>query len=243
MLDCDTLESSLSRFKGCKPTNEGLRIAADCLLPSFEQLHVYVVRFGDGYIVHDDCAAARSAWGHGVDAATTAKDVSAVARTFSCKSENNQISIVVPSSEWIWSAVASVANASAEAARRSVSKARKLAAPSLYAQTRIAIERGTPDARLVTEFSFSGSSGRHYQFDFGVLRGESTALIDIVSPHPTSIAFKHLAFSDVAIGPSDEKYIVYAGDLTQSDKVLLSNVADLIALTETRVKEGWNVFH
>ena len=91
------------------------------------------MKFGDGLIVHDDCAAARSAWMHGVDERTVAKDIAAVARAFSCRSEDNQISMGVQGIDWLWSAVASVANASAEAARRSVGKARKEAARELEA--------------------------------------------------------------------------------------------------------------
>lgn len=125
MLDCSDIDISLAQFRSCTLTPDGLRIKTDCLLPSFEQVYVYVVQFGDGLIVHDDCAAARSAWVHGVDERTVAKDIAAVARTFSCISDNNQISIGIPDLDWLWSGVASVANASAEAARRSVGKARK----------------------------------------------------------------------------------------------------------------------
>jgi hypothetical protein len=242
MLDCADLDASLARFKGCTATQDGLRIATDCLLPSFEQVHVYVVKFGDGLIVHDDCAAARSAWVHGVDDVTIAKDVAAVAKAFSCKAESNQISLGVPDPAWLWSAVASVANASAEAARRSVGKARKAPEQTLFLRAFRAIEKGTLGASVVRDFSYAGDSGRQYGFDIGVVLGDAVALVDVVSAHPTSVAFKHMAFSDVRVGPQGEKYIVHGGDLPSTDRVLLSNVADLITITDAKEREGWNVF-
>ena len=242
MLDCADLDASLARFKACEATQDGLRIATDCLLPSFEQVHVYVVKFGDGMIVHDDCAAARSAWIYGVDDVTIAKDVASVANAYSCKVESNQIFLGVPDAAWLWSAVASVANASAEAARRAVGKARKAPEQTLFLRAFRAIEKGTLGISVVRDFSYLGDSGRQYDFDMGVVKGDAVALVDIVSEHPTSVAFKHMAFSDVRISPGGGKYIVRAGDLLSTDKVLLSNVADLIAITEAKEKERWNVF-
>lgn len=242
MLDCTDIDTSLAQFKSCTATRDGLRITTDCLLPSFEQVHVYVVKFGDGLIVHDDCAAARSAWMHGVDERTVAKDIAAVARAFSCRSEDNQISMGVPGIDWLWSAVASVANASAEAARRSVGKARKAPEQTLFIRAFTAIEKGTLGASILRSYNYAGDSGRRYDFDIGVVRRDDVALVEIVTAHPASIAFKHLAFSDVSVGPSGAKYIVHGGDLLAADKVLLSNVADLVSITEAREHEGWNVF-
>ena len=71
--------ASLARLKGCEAMQNGLRIATDCLPPSFEQVHVYVATLRDGTIVNDDCAVAHSAWVYGVDDVTIAKDVAFVA--------------------------------------------------------------------------------------------------------------------------------------------------------------------
>jgi hypothetical protein len=242
MLDCTKLSDDLGPFKGCMQTAEGLRVATDCLLPSFEQVHVYVVSFGGGYIVHDGAAAARSAWAHGVDHQAISADIAFAARAFSCSVKDNQISLTAASRDWLWSAIASVANASAEAARRSVGKAKPVKERSLIGRARRAIENGTPSASVLSEYPIAGSSGRQYKVDLGVVRREHLSLVEAVSAHPTSVAFKHQAFSDIDLGRRGNKFIVHSDDLGSADRVLLSNVADLISLSDQKVEEGWNVF-
>ena len=242
MLDCANLTTDLGPFKGCVQTTDGLRVATDCLMPSFEQVHVYIITHGGEYVVHDGSAAARAAWTHGVDHQIVSNDIAAVAQAFSCKAKDNQISLTVASREWLWSAIASVANASAEAARRSLGSEAVGKEKNLLHRARTAIERGTPTASIIPKYPIAGTSGRKYRVELGVARRENLSLIQAVSAHPGSVAHKYQAFSDIDIGKRGQKFIVHSDDLASADRVLLSNVADLVALSDRQVEEGWNVF-
>lgn len=242
MLDCAGLDDAFAPFKGCQVTSQGLRVSTDCLLPSFEQLHVFIVQKGTEFIIHDDGAAARSGWDHGADHPSIKSATAASARAFSCDVTDVQLSITVPSREWLWSGVVTVANASADAARRVVGKTAAVKESSVIQIAERAIKRGTPSGKVYQDYLLFGESGREYRFDLGVMRDGRLALVSAVSHYTQSIAAKHLAFSDAGKGSGALRYIVHTGDLTAPDKVLLSNVADLIALEAVQRGNGWNVF-
>jgi hypothetical protein len=52
-MSCASLSSFFSAFAVCEETPDGARVATHCLYPSFEAVHVYVVRVDDKFYVHD----------------------------------------------------------------------------------------------------------------------------------------------------------------------------------------------
>lgn len=83
-------------------------------------------------------------------------------------------------------------------------------------------------AKTVLNEPVPGQSGKVHTFDLAVHSNDDLTLVDEVTSHPNSIAAKYLAFSDVATRPGIHKYALYDGELASEDKVLLSNVADLL---------------
>lgn len=52
-MSCNAIRTAMENFSDCEPTLNGARIATHCLYPSFESVHVYVVKEGDAFTVHD----------------------------------------------------------------------------------------------------------------------------------------------------------------------------------------------
>lgn len=85
--------------------------------------------------------------------------------------------------------------------------------------------------RMAKEFEVIGRSGKRYSFDFAIRRRkESWLLIEGVSPHPSSIAAKYVAFSDTrSEGDALEgRYAAYDRPLEDADAALMQQVAALI---------------
>lgn len=229
MLDCLTIKDAAGRYDGCERTSEGLRIKTDCLFPSFEQVSVFVVGNGDGFIVHDGGGAAQSAWMHGVDSRALSHSLANAAQTFGCEYKDSKLVAEAQSSEWLWAAIATVANAAADAARGAVGRVRAIKEDDLISKTKAILDRAAWSPKTTRDFKQVGESGKVHTFDLSVEAGRSLALIDAVVAHPGSIAAKYLAFSDTPRRSGLFKYALYDGQLAQEDKTILSNVADLIA--------------
>lgn len=229
MLDCTTIRGSLSKYDTCERTSEGIRITTDCLYPSFEQVVVFVVGNGDGYIVHDGGGAAQSAWMHGVDTRSLSHSLTTSAKTFGCESKNNKLISEAASSDWLWAAVATVANASSDAARGAIGRVRATREEDLISKTKALLDSASWAPKTTREFKYVGESGKVHTFDLSIEHGQSLALMDAVVAHPGSIAAKYLAFSDTPRRMGLFKYALYEGQLAPEDKTLLSNVADLIS--------------
>ena len=228
MLDCEAILSALRPFESCVRTQDGLRVSTHCLYPSFEQVFVYVVGLGDGFIVHDGGGAAREAWVHGAEPRTVFAASRASAAAFGCEVVSDQIRVVVPSIEWLWSAHVSVANATSDAARAAVGKSRMTKEESLIRRAKAAFDSAVWKPETKLEYKYVGKSGKVHTFDLAVQSGARIALVDAVIAHPNSIASKYLAFSDTEASSGVYKYALYDGELSSEDKSLLSNVADLI---------------
>lgn len=232
MLDCSTVYKALRRNDSCERTPEGLRLGTDCLYPSFEQVFVFVVGFGDELIVHDGGGAARCAFDHGVEQRTFSGIVRSSAGAFDCTVEDGHITCRVPNMDWLWAAVASVGNASADAARTSVGKIRMNKEQSLIAKMKSILDNADWRPRTKLSAPYVGKSGKTHTFDLLVAHNESVALIDAVVSHPTSIAAKFLAFSDTESRLGLYKFAVFDSELSSEDKALISNVADLVPFNQ-----------
>lgn len=119
-MTCDSIRNALIAYGSCEETNEGARIPTHCLYPSFDVVHVYIAKFGDGYKVHDSGGAFRSAWGHGRDAPIITRFLHREAARYRLEVKDHVVIAYVPSHEWLVSGILAVANASASAANGAV---------------------------------------------------------------------------------------------------------------------------
>ncbi len=224
-------------------TVDGVRVSTDCLYPSFSTVNVYIVKKGNGYIVHDAGEAASCAWIHGRDYESVLKRFKKSASLYRCDFEENVFKVVAQSSEWLRSAVLSVANAAADAANAVVSKANLEKNINLEQMLEKVLKKAVFTKDYKKEYSYTGASGRSYKFDFAIEKPQSIILIGAVSPHANSINSKFAAFSDTEYSSSVHKHIVHSGDLRSSDKVLLSNVADLISIKDLSKNDAQQFLH
>lgn len=225
---CTTVRESLARYERCEQTTQGSRFETHCLYPSFEPVAVYVVKLGDGFLVHDGGGAHACSWAHGRDEKLIGRSLADSASRYGLRIESHQIVSDVPSEAWLASGILSVANASAGAAIEAVSKQAKAASDRLHERVREALVRKFTIARVSENVVRTGESGRAYEFDFGVRDGSKTVVIDVVTPARGSIVHKYTAFADAKVRSLGGAFAVHDLPLMPADANLLAQVADVV---------------
>lgn len=233
---CEEIRSAMATFATCEETSDGARIATHCLYPSYETAHVYVVRVGNHYRVHDGGEAFRSAWSHGRDEKAINRAITAEASRFHLSVLDNRMVSQDVASEWIVAAVLSVSNASTRAANAVVARFVAAAEEALTDRINRTLTSIIPAARIAREFTVRGKSGGERRFDFAVRNDDEYGLlINGVSAHPASIAAKFVAFSDID-RPLGVKFAVHDGQLEFDDTALMQQVASIVPLV--RLNDG-----
>lgn len=241
-MSCASLGSFFSAFAVCEETADGARIATHCLYPSFEAVHVYVVKVDNKFIVHDGGGAERASWLHGRDHHGITRAINKQAERFHLDNLNGRLVGEAISEEWLPSAVLSVANASALAANNSVAKMVVAAESALIKRIGNTLEKMVPVARIGREVAIKGRSGGERRFDFAIRRDDKhTLLINGVSPHHTSISSKYVAFSD-SDGDREDKLAVYSHPLQTDDTALLQQVATIVPIAALEIRAE-RIFH
>lgn len=227
-MTCDNIRNALIAYGSCEETSEGARIPTHCLYPSFDVVHVYVVKFGDGYKVHDSCGAFRSAWEHGRDAPSITRFLYREAARYRLEVKDHAVVADVPSLEWLASGILAVSNASASAANSAVEHFVSAAEDDLVARIYEVLISTFNTKYVSKEFLSRGRSGKEYRFDFGIRgQNEDLILINAVSPHPASISAKYVSFADG--GPNAmAKLAVHDRPLDAGDISLLQQVAEIV---------------
>jgi hypothetical protein len=229
-MSCASLSSFFGTFAACEETPDGARVATHCLYPSFDAVHVYVVRVDDKFYVHDGGGAERASWLHGRDHHGITRALNRQAERFQLQNVKGRLVGEAVSEEWLHSAILSVANASALAANNAVAKMAVAAESALIKRIGSTLEKVVPAARIGREVSIKGRSGGERRFDFAIRREDKhSLLINGVSPHHASISSKYVAFSD-SDGDREDKLAVYARPLETDDTALLPQVATILPI-------------
>lgn len=232
-MNCADVKERLARLYTCRDTAAGVAVSTSCLLPSFTQLSVFVLPFGDGFLVHDAGAAFASGWEHGRDEPLIRKMIEREAKRFNLKVNGVNLAVEAKSGEWLPSAILAVSNASAMAARAVVDHVVAAAEAGLVEKIYQALRLVYPDPRILREFAVDGQSGKSHKFDFAV--GDPTQkilLVDGVTPHHSSIAHKYTSFADVknALNGCVTNFAVFERPLDDDDVSLMQQVADLVPI-------------
>lgn len=230
-MSCNDVQAALAGFGACTETEQGSRITTHCLYPSFDPVNVFVVRFGDGFRVHDAGGAFHSSWLHGRDESLIRRMMNRYAGRFQVTVAEDSLVAKATDVEWLTSAILAVANASAATAHAVVEHA--VAATELQLKDKIlSVLKSTIGAdAIATEYVIPGKSTKSHRFDFAVReRRDGLLLINAVAPHHVSVAAKYVAFADIerrADGEVD-KFAVHDRPLEASDVSLLQQVADIV---------------
>jgi hypothetical protein len=237
---CETIKEALWKFHQCEDTQDGARILTTCLYPSFEPVNIFIVKVGDGYLVHDGGEARCIAWGHGRDHHLTDRQLANQAVRFGIEYENGQLTAKVQSIDWLESAILSVSNAAAIGSYKAVEKIVRAAEESLQSRIFDTLKRHVPEQRLAKEYQFTGASGKQHNFDVAVTTdSDFITLIDAVTPHHVSVSAKYVAFADMKTRPNTDGLVIHDNHIQSEDKTLLQQVAEVLPFQslEMRIPE------
>lgn len=236
-MTCSDIRKALSDFGTCVETEDGARIHTHCLYPSFDPVKIFVVGFGEGFIVHDGAGAFRSAWDHATDDWIIRRAMTRQANKYRVAVDENALSVTIPSAEWLRSAILSVANASASAAHAAIEHV-VVSNENKLKERIFSTLSGLVRQRLISrDFEVTGRSGKVHHFDFGVRNdGEGHILINAVWPHHVSVAAKYVAFADTKMNDMHVgRLAVYERELEAKDVSLMQQVADLVPFNSLSV--------
>lgn len=234
---CEDVRAALTGFDACVETEQGSRVTTHCLYPSFDPVHVFVARLGDGFRVHDGGGAVKSAWMHGRHDSLIRKVLSRQAIKYQIVVDGNCLVANIPNRDWLCSAIMAVANASASAAH--IALDRMVSATERVLKDRILdVLRSTiTHSEIKTEYTATGKSGKVHHFDFAVQEPDnSLLLISAVAPHHISVSAKYVAFSDVLHRTDGriDRFAVHDRELDESDISLLLQVAEIVPITSLK---------
>lgn len=222
---CDKSILNAVKFWSCDETLNGARIRTTCLFPSFEPVFVYVVKFGEGYIVHDAGETMATIISHGQDGEIAKRAMVAECKRFDVNCEERRISVKIDASEWLDTAIVSVANTAANAAKSALSDVTKKTDKELIDALFDFIAPKVSKGSISKEYAYQGNSGRKYRFDLAVEGKDTLTLIQAVRPNSNSVNSKFVALADISLDDPIRKIAVHNGDLAQEDILLLQGVA------------------
>jgi hypothetical protein len=230
-MSCEDVRTALAAFNECVETAEGSCVTTHCLYPSFDPVHVFIVKVGEGFRVHDSGGAMRSAWLHGRDATQIRKVLTREAERYRVSVVEDALVAEALSADWLPSAILAVANSSAAAAHRVLDRVVSARERMLKDKILVVLQRTVRPSDIAAEYAAPGESGKLHRFDFAVTepRG-SLLLINAVAPHHISVSAKYVAFADMLHRPGTriDRFAVHEEPLDKGDVSLLQQVADIV---------------
>jgi hypothetical protein len=227
---CDEVRAILSAGDRCEETAHGARVVTHCLYPSFDPVEVFISKWGAGYRVTDAGGAVGAALRHGRDDQAAAAALKKAAHRHGLTLTDGVLSVEAPSADWLWAAVAGVANASAEAAKATVEAVVAAQEKAIAEQIYAALTRVVSPKLVAKEYPLRGSSGREWRVDYAVLRERHRLYVKAVSPHYNSVVSNYATFGDAPQEAGAHRFSVYTDPLKGEDEALLRQVAELVPL-------------
>jgi hypothetical protein len=215
------------------PGQEGdMRLTTTTLLPSGALVDVLVRPDGsDHYSLSDDGSALADllALGHGVLTSADRRRGSDIAERFGLTYSGDEFLLREVSPEQLTAAIVYVAEASRLWASEVTATLHKRRGGDLGAIVEQRLRHVFPTAQISREFEVMGASTKQHRFDMMIeLPGDRHAVIELVSPHPNSVAAAHLKLFDLKEGKPDwwrEVVTERLADWAAHDMALLNRVA------------------
>lgn len=225
---CNDVRAVLGAMEYCEETEYGARVVTHCLYPSFEQVEVFVHRYGGGYRITDGGGAASSAWGHGRDRPAIMKALEREARKHGLEVVKGSLVVEVKTIDWLASGLLAVANAAAAAAHAAVERASSISSLDLSEKIFETLARLVLRETIQKDLILAGRSGIEWKVDYAIASNDNTILVNAVSPHPHSVNQKYAEFGDL---PDEAiKFAVHDGRLKASQSLLIEQVATTLPL-------------
>jgi len=231
---CDLISVYTAPMRACVETEQGARIETSCLYPSFEPVAVYIVKYGDTFIVHDAGAAVHCALVHGRTSEEAEAALKFQANRYGLAAKDGTLSVSCASADWLQGGILAVANASAAAANAVVDMdllEQEGADDDLRAEIGEILHKRFDKSRIIAKIRRTGRTGKTFVFDYAVMRNDRVVLIDAVTPHPASVVYKYAAFSQVRARSQGGAIAAYNRALKSDDSLLLQEVADVMPIS------------
>lgn len=209
-----------------------IRLTTTTLLPSGALVEVLVRRDGsDHYSLSDDGSAYAdlAALGHGALTSADRRRGGDIAGKFGLTFSGEAFLLREITLDQIAAAIAYVAEASRLWASEVAAAGQKRRERDLGAIVEQRLRLILPTAQISRECEVVGASTKRHRFDMVVeLPGDRHAVIELVSPHPNSVAATHLKLFDVKEGKPEwwrEVVTERLADWSAPDMALLNRVA------------------
>lgn len=222
---CKQIDAYLKSMSACEETLNGTQVWTTCVYPSFEPVYVYIVKKGDGFIVHDAGETMAVVLAHGQDADVAERGMLSECKRQGVVFERRSISLSIENPDWLKTAIVCVANACAAAANNALSLSAEKTKHKLLDAICETLSNKIPKTSIIMDYSFLGVSGRNYKFDLAVETTNQLTLIETVNSHPASVNAKYVAFADVGESSKVRKIAAHDGRLSSEEVLLLQNVA------------------
>jgi hypothetical protein len=189
---------------------------------------VHVGLWGDQFRVSDGGEAAQNALFHGRDSYAVETGLKAARDRFSLTIEQDELTAMAPSKDWLPNVVSAVANGASLAAAVAVEHSSRNRQNTLVDQIGVQLDQVVPERLLARNYEQRGRSGKLWKLDFFIAY-EQPVLIRAVTPNHNSIAATYTAFSDLT-DKSNRRLTVFSRRPDQDDSALLRQVAELVPL-------------
>ncbi|WP_152911729.1 hypothetical protein [Roseovarius tolerans] len=188
-------------------------------------MFVYIVKLGDGFIVHDAGETVAVIMAHGQSGDTAKKIIKSECKRYGLSFGKRRISLKIEAIDWLETAIVSVANTCAMSARNALKENSKKTEQALAENLYQLLEPSLPKGAITKGFPYKGASGRRYKFDLAVQSRSGITLIETVTAHAISVNSKYVALADVPHDAQVNKIVAHNNDLSAEDILLLQNVA------------------
>lgn len=226
---CEDVKAALTEGDFCEESDSGATVATHCMYPSFDPVHVSVVKIGEGYEVSDAGGAVNAAWLHG--RSNIAKILSKECARFGIEHHNGVALVRIDNKDWLRSAILAVANASASAAALAIEHATNASETELNEKIFETLSLIIDKNKVERDRTYTGASGKDWKYNFIVKVNDRTLLINSVTPYHTSINSKYVAFSDL---PANDSYVsriaVHERQLNTVEVALMQQVCTLMPI-------------
>lgn len=184
-MDWELVRKSICDGRGFAPTGDGFRVLSDTMMPSGAVIHVHFQARTDHLMAHDGGAAFDELNRFAVEIGTMKGVRAMLAETNFSLTDDGVIWRERFSPAQASDAISMIADASVRAAAYMMARGKVRAGLPLDQRLRDAMRSRFPQGR--PNFTFAGKHRQH-TFDFGVVEGDRTILLQAVGPEQSSIA-------------------------------------------------------
>ena len=242
---CDMeFQNVLKNLHTCNVVEGASRVSTTCMYPDGDMVAVYVYRSeGDSYVVTDDGRAFNIIKSYGLDISSgVRRSANSFAQEYfmTYKKDLDAFFSEQVDVDQIESAITYMANMLQNFVRHWNEKKLEAVQHNLKQQIQEGLEKaGIPKKEIVTDYTITGESSKQHHFDYALIKGGTSILIDGINNHQTAIAYSYVKFNDVFVNHPDykrEAVIEKSPSWKSADLRLIRSATDHVNFIEDKMK-------